>query len=145
MTGLVVILEIAGRRAALRTEDVQSVVELEAIQAVPRAPRFVLGLSALRSSTLTVIDAAAAIGLAPNGMPELGERAVIVDHAGHRYALVVDVIDDVAEVLSEPSPVAGEAGAGWERVSQGLIETDRGPALLVELGPLLAGPPLVAA
>ena len=63
MTGLVVIVEVAGRRAALRTAEVQSVVELETISPVPRAPAFVLGLTALRSSTLTVVDAAAAIGL----------------------------------------------------------------------------------
>ena len=145
MTELVVILDIAGRRAALRTSEVQSVVELEGISVVPRAPHFVLGLTALRSSTLTVIDAAAAIGLPAHGMPGTGARAAIVDHAGHRYALVVDEIDDVAEVLGAPSPVAGEAGEGWERVSEGLIETDRGPALLIALGNLLVGPPLVAA
>ena len=145
MTGLVVIVEVAGRRAALRTAEVQSVVELETISPVPRAPAFVLGLTALRSSTLTVVDAAAAIGLPAHGPPEAGARAAIVDHAGHRYALVVDEIDDVAEALGDPSPVPGEAGPGWERVSQGLIETDRGPALLIDLGTLLAGPPLVAA
>ncbi len=145
MTGLVVIVEVAGRRAALRTAEVQSVVELETISPVPRAPAFVLGLTALRSSTLTVVDAAAAIGLPAHGLPEAGARAAIVDHAGHRYALVVDGIDDVAEALGDSSPVPGEAGPGWERVSQGLIETDRGPALLVDLGTLLAGPPLVAA
>ena len=145
MTGLVVIVEVAGRRAALRTAEVQSVVELETISPVPRAPTFVLGLTALRSSTLTVVDAAAAIGLPAHGLPEAGARAAIVDHAGHRYALVVDEIDDVAEALGEPTPVPGEAGPGWERVSQGLIETDRGPALLIDLGTLLAGPPLVAA
>jgi purine-binding chemotaxis protein CheW len=145
MNQLVVMLEIGGRRAALRTSEVQSVVELDTISRVPRAPRYVLGLTALRSSTLTVIDAAAAIGLPAGGLPEAGTRAVIVDHGGHRYALVVDAIDDVAEVLSEPAAVPGEAGAGWERISEGLIETDRGPALLVALGSLLAGPPLVAA
>jgi purine-binding chemotaxis protein CheW len=145
MTGLVVIVEVAGRRAALLTAEVQSVVELETISPVPRAPAFVLGLTALRSSTLTVVDAAAAIGLPAHGLPEAGARAAIVDHAGHRYALVVDEIDDVAEALGEPTPVPGEAGPGWERVSQGLIETDRGPALLIDLGTLLAGPPLVAA
>jgi purine-binding chemotaxis protein CheW len=145
MTGLVVIVEVAGRRAALLTAEVQSVVELETISPVPRAPAFVLGLTALRSSTLTVVDAAAAIGLPAHGLPEAGARAAIVDHAGLRYALVVDEIDDVAEALGEPTPVPGEAGPGWERVSQGLIETDRGPALLIDLGTLLAGPPLVAA
>ena len=145
MSDLVVILEISGRRAALRTADVQSVVELEDICHVPRAPAFVLGLTALRSSTLTVIDAAAAIGLRGKGLPEVGARAVIADHAGHRYALVVDAIDDVARALGEPVAVPGEAGPGWQRVSHGLIETDRGPALLVDLGMLLSGPALAAA
>jgi purine-binding chemotaxis protein CheW len=145
MSNLVVIVEIAGRRAALRTADVQSVVELDAVSRVPGAPGFVLGLTALRSSTLTVIDAAAAIGLPPHGLPEAGARAVIVDHAGHRYALVVDLIDDVAEALCDPTAVPGEAGAGWQRASEGLIETDRGPALLIALGALLAGPMAVAA
>lgn len=145
MTDLLVIVEMAGRRAGLRTADVQSVVELEAIVAVPRAPRYVLGLTALRSSTLTVIDAAAAIGLPAHGMPRPGDRAVIVDHAGHRYALVVDAIDDVAVALSSPIPVPGDAGPGWDRVSEGLVETDHGPALLIELGALLAGPALMAA
>lgn len=145
MNGLVVIIEVAGRRAALRTSEVQSVVELDNISPVPRAPGFVLGLTALRSSTLTVVDAAAAIGLPAHGLPDAGARAAIVDHAGHRYALVVDDIDDVAEALGDPTPVPGEAGPGWERVSQGLVETDRGPALLIDLGTLLAGPSLVPA
>lgn len=145
MNDLVVILEIAGRRAALRTADVQSVVELDAVCGVPGAPAFVLGLTALRSSTLTVIDAAAAIGLSPHGLPDAGARAVIVDYAGHRYALVVDNIDDVAEALCAAEPVPGEAGPGWQRVSEGLIETDRGPALLIVLGALLAGPASAAA
>jgi purine-binding chemotaxis protein CheW len=142
---LVVIVEIGKRRAALRTSEVQSVVELEAISAVPRAPAFVLGLTALRSNTLTVIDAAAAIGLAPSGVPAPGTRAVIVDEAGHRYALVVDAIDDVAAVLGEPAAVPGDAGSEWDRVSAGLIETDRGPAVLIDLGALLAGPLRTAA
>ncbi len=145
MIGLVVIVEIAGRRAALRASDVQSVVELDDIVAVPHAPRFVLGLSALRSNTLTVIDAAAAMGLPPRGAPQRGGRAVIVDRGGHRYALVVDGIDDVAEAPGDPAPVPGEAGPGWERISEGLLETDRGPALLIALDALLAGPPAQAA
>lgn len=145
MNDLVVILEIAGRRAALRASDVQSVVELDAVSAVPGAPAFVLGLTALRSSTLTVIDAVAAIGLQARGLPEAGARSVIIDHAGHRYALVVDHIDDVAEAFGAPTAVPGEAGQGWQRVSEGLVETGRGPALLIEPGALLAGPLAAAA
>lgn len=145
MSGLALILTIAGRRAALTTADVHSVVELETVTPVPRAPAHVLGLSALRSSNLTVIDAAAALGLSPPCTPEPGIRAAIVDHAGHRYALVVDEVDDVAELLSEPVAVPGEAGPGWQQASLGLVETARGPALLISLDALLAGPAAVAA
>ena len=142
MSNLVLILEVAGRKVALRTSDVQSVVELEAVQPVPRAPNHVLGLAPLRSSTLTVIDTAVAAG---TGRVGASERSAIVDHAGHRYALVVDGIDDVASVLSEPAPVPGSMGPGWARVSEGLIETDRGPALLLSVEALVAGPPALAA
>lgn len=145
MSDLVLVLTIAGRRAALATADVHSVVELDAVTPVPRAPSYVLGLSALRSSNLTVVDAAAALGIAEPRRPEAGTRAAIVDHGGHRYALVVDAVADVAERLSEPVAVPGEAGPGWQHASRGLVETARGPALLIALDALLAGPAARAA
>lgn len=137
MSELVLVMTVAGRAAALPAGEIQSVVELENVVPVPRAPAHVLGLSALRSSTLTVIDVAAAIGLPPRGLPNSGERVAIVDHAGHRYALAVSAIDDIAEVYGEPRPVPGDIGAGWQRASSGLVETARGPALLVSLDAIL--------
>ena len=145
MSDLVLVLTLAGRRVALPAADVYSVVEIDHVTPIPGAPGYVLGLSALRSITLTVVDAAAAIGLAAPSMPKSGARAAIVDHEGHRYALVVDEIDDVAERLTPPAPVPGEAGPGWQRVGEGLVETARGPALLLSLAAVLAGPPARAA
>ncbi|ANY19471.1 CheW-like domain protein [Tsuneonella dongtanensis] len=145
MTDLVLVFALGGRRAALPTDVLHSVVELDAVCPIPRAPEFVLGLSALRSHTLTVVDAAAALGIAAPRAAVEGSRAAIVDFEGHRYALVVDSIDDVAERLSEPTPVPGETGPGWQRASEGLIETARGPAMLLSLGALIAGPGAMAA
>ncbi|MFA9201885.1 MAG: chemotaxis protein CheW [Cypionkella sp.] len=145
MTRTVLVVNLAGRRAALRAADVQSVVELDSVVPVPHAPAHVLGLAALRSRTLTVIDAAAALGRGSGARPNAGARVVIADHSGHRYALVVDAIEDVAEQIGEPVAVPGEAGPGWERASQGLIETARGPALLLSLETLLSGPSPLAA
>lgn len=145
MSDLALIVTIAGQRTALTTADVHSVVELEGVTPVPRAPPHVLGLSALRSTNLTVIDAAAALGIASPRQPDAGTRAAIVEHAGHRYALVVDAIDDVADILSEPAQVPGEAGPGWQGASRGLVETSRGPALLISLDALLTPPAGVAA
>ncbi|WP_057884515.1 chemotaxis protein CheW [Tsuneonella troitsensis] len=145
MSELVLVFTLNGRRAALPTDFVHSVVELDGVTPIPHAPRFVMGLSALRSHSLTVIDAAAALGIVSRPVEVEGARAAIVELAGHRYALIVDAIDDVAATISDPVAVPGDIGAGWQRASVGLVETDRGPALLLSLEALLAGPEPLAA
>ena len=59
---------------------------------------------------------------------------------GHHYALTVDAVEDVVEALSDPVPVRGAMGEGWERVSKGMVETDEGPLLLVDIAAIVAGP-----
>ena len=139
MSDLVLVFTLGGRRAALPAEVIHSVVELDGVTAIPQAPGFVLGLSALRSHALTVIDAGAALGLWAKQISADRARAAIVEHAGHRYALVVDEIDDVTSRLSPPAPVPGDAGPGWEYASDGLIETGRGPALLLSIDRMISG------
>jgi len=59
---------------------------------------------------------------------------------GHHYALTVDAVEDVVEALSDPSPVRAAMGDGWERVSLGMVETEEGPLLLIDIDALVAGP-----
>ena len=56
MSSLLLIVTIAGERVALSAGAVESVVELDTLIQVPRAPPHVAGLSTLRSRVLTVID-----------------------------------------------------------------------------------------
>lgn len=142
MSTLYVMIEIDGRLAAIDAGDVQSVIEVENIYPVPRAPGHLAGLTAMRSQSLTVIDCRKALGLESVTTPE---RAPVVRVAGHSYALMVDRVDDVLEARSEPIAVPGNFGAGWQRAGQGMIETDRGPALLVDIEALIAGPRAEAA
>lgn len=132
MNELVVTLVIAGRRAAIRAPAVHSVVDLGPVTPVPRAPGHVRGLTALRSAAMTVIDCALALGLPSDCADPSGRRAAVVEDEGHLYALLVDEVDDVVESESAPAPVPGDAGSGWERAAIGMIETARGPALMVE-------------
>ena len=60
MNQLLLIVSVAGGRVAFPAAKVESVVELDALSPVPRAPAHVAGLSALRSRVLTVIDCVAA-------------------------------------------------------------------------------------
>jgi len=143
MTGdLLVILQIAGRRCALSALEVKSVIEVGAITPIPRAPAWIAGIAALRSQALTVIDCRRAIGLASDtgGEWATDHRAAVVAEGGHSYALLVDGIEDITTAVGEVGQVPGGFGAEWSRVARGMIETMAGPALLVDLGALLAGP-----
>ena len=141
MNELLLIVSIAGSRVALPAAAVESVVELESLIPVPRAPMHVAGLSALRSRVLTVIDCRRSLELGTTVLDDGNlHEAAVVELDGHHYALTVDVVEDVVEALSEPSPIRAAMGDGWERVSKGMVETEEGPLLLVEIPSIIAGP-----
>ena len=138
---LLLIVTIAGQRVALPADAVESVVELDTLIHVPRVQPHVAGLSALRSRVLTVIDCRRSLEL---GATELNDgelhEAAVVELDGHHYALTVDAVEDVVEAQSDPVPMRAAMGSGWERVSQGMVETEEGPLLLVDIAALVAGP-----
>lgn len=140
MSQLLLIVMLAGEKVALRADDVQSVIELEMLAPVPCAPPHVGGLSALRSRVLTVIDGQCALGLGRAPNREAGAPAAVVVHDGHAYALLLDRIEGVAGARSDPQPVRTRLGGDWARMSHGVVETDEGPLLLMEVAALIAGP-----
>ena len=139
MNELLLIVTIAGSRVAFAAAKVESVVELDALSPVPRAAAHVAGLSALRSRVLTVIDCRRSLELGATDLSGLHEAAV-VEVDGHHYALTVDAVEDVVEALSELQPVRATMEAGWERVGLGMVETEEGPLLLIDIDALIAGP-----
>lgn len=138
MNELLVMTQIAGRRTAFRAVDIQSVIEIETISPVPCAPEFIAGLTAMRSRSLTVVDCRKALGLTADSAPD--SRAAVVEIEGHLYALQVDKVEDVVDARSEPQPVPGDFGQAWQRVALGMVETIEGPALLIDVKSMIAGP-----
>ncbi len=139
MNELLLIVTIAGSRVALPAAAVESVVELDTLIPVPRAPVHVAGLSALRSRVLTVIDTLRSLELGECDCADGIREAAVVELDGHHYALIVDAVEDVVESLSDPAQVRAAMGAGWERVSRGMVETEEGPLLLVDVAALIGG------
>ena len=140
MSALLLVVEIAGERVALPSSETESVVELDTLIAVPRAAPHVAGLSALRSRVLTVIDAKRSLELGDTDCSDGIREAVVVELDGHHYALLVDQVEDVVESQSEPTAIRGAMEAGWERVARGMVETEMGPILLVDVAALVSGP-----
>jgi purine-binding chemotaxis protein CheW len=139
MNELLLIVSIGEQRVALPAAAVESVVELDTLIPVPRAPPHVAGLSALRSRVLTVIDCLRSLELGVSDCSEGIREAAVVELDGHHYALIVDVVEDVVEAISDPSPVRAAMEAGWERASIGMVETETGPILLVDVAALISG------
>ena len=139
MTELLLIVTIGGQRVALPSAAVESGVELDTLIPVPRAAAHVAGLSALRSRVLTVIDCMRSLELGVTDCSDGIREAVVVELDSHHYALLVDVVEDVVEALSEPTQLRAAMGAGWERVSKGMVETETGPLLLVDVAALITG------
>ena len=144
MNDLLVMAQIASRRCAMPAQQVQSVIEIGAITPVPRAPDFIAGITAMRSQTLTVIDCRRAMGFDPAQF-ETDHRAIVVAVAGYSYALRIDAIEDITTGSDEAEPVPGGFGHEWSRVAHGLIETRVGPALLLDIPALVAGPEPIGA
>jgi purine-binding chemotaxis protein CheW len=136
---LLLVVTIAGERVALPASAVESVVELDTLIPVPRAPAHVAGLSALRSRVLTVIDCMRSLELGITDCSDGIREAAVIEIDGHHYALIVDLVEDVVEAESEPQPVRAAMGPGWERVSDGMVETEVGPLLLIDVVALIGG------
>ena len=139
MNELLLVVAIAGERVALPAAAVESVVELDTLSPVPRAAPHVAGLSALRSRVLTVIDCRRSLELGESNCATGVREAAVVELDGHHYALIVDLVEDVVEALSDPLPVRAAMGPGWERVSEGMVETETGPLLLIDVSALIGG------
>ncbi|MEO1922865.1 MAG: chemotaxis protein CheW [Sphingomonadaceae bacterium] len=147
MNQLLLIVTIADREVGICAAEVNSVIALDGVTPVPRAPDYIPGLTALRSRALTVIDCARSMELAdPVDLSGPGERnAVVIEYDEHLYALLVDGVSDVMEARTQAAPIPGRLAPGWQRCGNGMIETDAGPVLVLDVGAVVGGPLAVAA
>lgn len=139
---LFLIAQIAGRGVAIATTQIDSVVDIAEVVAVPRAEAAVRGLVALRSRVVTVIDTGTALHLDPT--PDDARRAVITRVDGHHYAILVDSLDDVAPFDRQPLSSGLARDRGWADVGVGLVERDGEPLLVIDLTALVPQQALAA-
>lgn len=138
MDQAMLIARVAGERFAVPASRIQSVIELDEVILVPRAPAWIAGLATLRSRSLTVIDTVLALGLEPRSQ---GQRlALVVEAAGCPLALAVDSVESVTEATGAVQPITFKLAPGWMRCAEGLVETPAGTVLAIDLDRLLAGP-----
>lgn len=133
------LVTICGERAAIDSGIIRSVVELEAVTPVPRAPEHIAGLAALRSRAMTVVDCRRSLELPPSDSDGKA-LAVVVEFDEYLYALVIDAVEEVVPLDGEPGEIRTDLQPGWARSALGMLETSAGPALLLDPAQLINGP-----
>jgi purine-binding chemotaxis protein CheW len=143
MNQLYLIAQIAGRVVAIDSDQVESVVDIGDITAVPLATGHIRGLAALRSRVVTVVDTQSALGLPPGG--DEVRRAVITLVDGHHYALLVDALEDIAPFELQPiGPGHCALAEAWRTAGRGIVERDGEPILAIDLQQLVPVQPPAA-
>ncbi len=133
MSLVVVLARIGEQHVAFDARDIESVVDLGEVVAVPLAPCHVAGLTALRSRVATVIDCATLFAQPSTR----SARAITVGLDGHHYALRVDAVSDACEVADPVALDPATVGPAWAAIASGTIQTSEGYALLVRPALLL--------
>lgn len=135
MSGPYLIARIAGRAVAFAAREIESVVDLGVSTPTPLAAPGVVGIAALRSRVVTVVDPRIVLGLAAEGEP--GKRAAVGAVEGHLYAILVEALEDVAEHDTTPLPPGVVLDRGWDGVGEALIDRAGEPVLVVSLARLV--------
>lgn len=137
MSALLLVAIIGGERVAIDAAAIESVVDLWQVVPVPLAGEHIIGLAAVRSKVLTVVDAAAAVGLRAKAT---GNRAIAIEAGGHRYALRVDSVLEVVAPLGPVIAFEASIGHNWKDVALGTVDTPHGFAVLIDPALLVIGP-----
>ena len=129
MTNLVLLAHVGTQTIAVDAKRVKAVVDIASVVPVPFSAPHILGLAAIRSQVLTVIDCSCALGHEPSTSTG---RALVMIVDGHRYALRVDAVDDVvAAEIAEVTKLAPMVPA-WARAAIGCVDLGDRFAVLVD-------------
>jgi purine-binding chemotaxis protein CheW len=138
MSDLFVIAWIGPHRVAFDATRVEAVVDISMVVPVPLAAPYVVGLAAIRSQVITVIDCGLATGGAcgaPTG------RAIVTAIDSHRYALRVDRVDDVVPGTIDTASADLHLAEAWAALAVGIIAVEDGFALVIDPASLIAAAP----
>ncbi|WP_019516543.1 chemotaxis protein CheW [Sphingomonas sp. Mn802worker] len=121
---------VAGRGILFDAAQIDSVVDLPAVQPAPGAPATIRGLAALRSRVATVIETRRVLDLP--GDDQAASRGVVTMVDGHLYAIAVDTLEDVATVTIAPPPAGMALEGGWSAV-RGVAEGSGETLMLLDV------------
>ena len=133
-----VVFDLANEHYGVDIGAVESIIKMQPITAVPRAPSFVEGVTNLRGTVLPVIDLRRRFGL-PAEEETKETRIVVVEMGGITVGMVVDGVSEVLQVAEEdiepPSPIVMTLDSAF---ITGIAKMDDRLIILLDLGKVLS-------
>jgi purine-binding chemotaxis protein CheW len=132
-----VVMELANESYGVDIGAVNTIIRMQEVTAIPRAPSFVEGVINLRGSIIPVIDLRKRFGL-PQGEVTKASRIVVVEAQGQMIGMVVDVVVETlrlpASAIEPPSPVVTTVDSAYVR---GVGKHDSRLVILLDLDKVL--------
>jgi purine-binding chemotaxis protein CheW len=132
-----VVFSLANEHYGVKISAVESIIKLQSIKSVPRAPAFVEGVTNLRGVVLPVIDLRKRFDL-PAQEATQDSRIVVVEVNGDMMGVVVDAVSEVLRVSEEdvepPPPLVLTADSAF---ITGIAKVDERLIMLLNLGQVL--------
>ncbi len=138
MENQLVVFNLANEHYGVNIGAVESIIKLQPITAVPRAPSFVEGVTNLRGTVLPVLDLRKRFGLRAEEATK-DTRIVVVEMNQETVGMVVDAVTEVLRVPEEdiepPSPIITTVDSVF---ITGIAKVDERLIILLDLGQVLS-------
>ncbi len=138
MESQLVVFDLADEHYGVDIAAVQSIIKMQTITVVPRAPQFVEGVTNLRGKVLPVIDLRRRFGLRHEA-PTKDSRIVVVEMGGATVGMIVDGVSEVLRVSDEaiepPSPIVTTVDSAFIK---GIAKIGERLVILLDLGKVLS-------
>jgi purine-binding chemotaxis protein CheW len=138
-TAHLVVFALGDEQYGLDIDAVDSIIRLQPVTAVPRAPGFVEGLTNLRGTVLPVVDLHKRFGL-PARDTTKDTRIIVAEAAGNKVGMRVDAVLEVRRVpqaaVEPPSPLVATVDSAFV-TGVAKVEEDR-LVILLDLERVLA-------
>ena len=138
MEDQLVIFDLAQEHYAVNIAAVDSIIKVQPVTKLPRAPQFVEGVINLRGKVLPVIDLRKRFGLQAEAATK-DSRIVVVQMNHLEVGMVVDGVSEVLSVppdhVEPPSPIVTTTDSEFIR---GIAKVSERLVILLDLGKVLS-------
>ncbi|MCE5197879.1 MAG: chemotaxis protein CheW [Armatimonadota bacterium] len=133
-----VVFELGNEYYGVDIAAVNTIIRMQDVTAIPRAPSFVEGVINLRGSIIPVIDLRKRFGL-PVTEQSKASRIVVVEAGGQLIGMIVDAVAETLRLPSHsiepPSPVISSVDSEYLR---GVGKQDNRLVILLDLDKILS-------